>query len=435
MKIIDIPTADIKPYELNAKVHPQSQVDDIATSIELYGFVQPLVVDEHNELIIGHGRLLAAQQLGMETVPCVRVTDLTEEEVKALRIVDNKTNESPWDFDKLKTDLQGIDLSAFSFDFDFEDDSPEIDIQEVEPVAIREDGAPRTRVGQLWQLGEHRLYIGDSTDPESYQRLTAGAKVDLLLTDPPYNVSLGSSGGHPIRPSEMKQRKRRTDGKIIQNDSMSDEQFFNFLVTFLECAATVMRPGAAFYIWHADTQGKPFRNAVVAAGLQTREVLVWVKNTITLGRQDYQWKHEPCLYGWKDGAAHYFCDSRSIPTVIEDFPRLSQMSREELVELIKDLREGTISTTILHEDKPSRSEEHPTMKPVRLFARQIKNSTREREIVLDPFGGSGTAIIAAEQLNRRCYMIELDPKYADTILERWETFTGEKAKMVTEYGS
>lgn len=434
MKIIDIPVADIKPYELNAKVHPQSQVDDIATSIELYGFVQPLVVDEHNELIIGHGRLLAAQQLGMETVPCVRVTDLTEEEVKALRIVDNKTNESPWDFDKLKTDLQGIDLSAFSFDFDFEDDSPEIDIQEVEPVAIREDGAPRTRVGQLWQLGEHRLYIGDSTDPESYQRLTAGAKVDLLLTDPPYNVSLGSSGGHPIRPSEMKQRKRRTDGKIIQNDSMSDEQFFNFLVTFLECAATVMRPGAAFYIWHADTQGNPFRNAVVAAGLQTREVLVWVKNTITLGRQDYQWKHEPCLYGWKDGAAHYFCDSRSIPTVIEDFPRLSQMSREELVELIKDLREGTISTTILHEDKPSRSEEHPTMKPVRLFARQIRNSTREREIVLDPFGGSSTAIIAAEQLNRRCYMIELDPKYADTILERWETFTGEKAKMVTEYG-
>jgi site-specific DNA-methyltransferase (adenine-specific) len=429
--------ADIKPYELNAKVHPQSQVDDIATSIELYGFVQPLVVDEHNELIIGHGRLLAAQQLGMETVPCVRVTDLTEEEVKALRIVDNKTNESPWDFDKLKTDLQGIDLSAFSFDFDFEDDSPEIDIQEVEPVAIREGGAPRTRVGQLWQLGEHRLYIGDSTEPESYQRLTAGAKVDLLLTDPPYNVDLGSSGGRPITPAEMKQRKRRTDGKIIQNDSMANDTFQDFLIRFLTGAKTVMRPGAAFYIWHADSSdnGIIYREALKAAGFIYRQLLIWVKNTIILGRQDYQWKHEPCLYGWIDGAAHYFCDSRSLPTVVEDFPKLSQLSREELVEIINELRDGTISTTVLHEDKPSRSEEHPTMKPVRLFARQIKNSTREREIVLDPFGGSGTAIIAAEQLNRRCYTMEIDPKYADTILERWETFTGEKAKVVTEYAN
>ena len=261
--------------------------------------------------------------------------------------------------------------------------------------------------------------------------------MDLLLTDPPYNVDLGSSGGRPITPAEMKQRKRRTDGKIIQNDSMANDTFQDFLIRFLTGAKTVMRPGAAFYIWHADSSdnGIIYREALKAAGFIYRQLLIWVKNTIILGRQDYQWKHEPCLYGWIDGAAHYFCDSRSLPTVMEDFPKLSQLSREELVEIINELRDGTISTTVLHEDKPSRSEEHPTMKPVRLFARQIKNSTREREIVLDPFGGSGTAIIAAEQLNRRCYMIELDPKYADTILESWETFTGEKAKVVTEYAN
>ena len=227
-------------------------------------------------------------------------------------------------------------------------------------------------------------------------------KADLLITDPPYNVALGMSGGHALRPSEAKQLHRRTDGKIIQNDSWeNDEDFVQFLVRTYKSALSVMRDGAAFYIWYADTQALNFRLACKEAGMQVRQNLIWNKSVFTFGRQDYQWKHEPCLYGWKDGAGHdWFSDRKQ--------------------------------TTVIDYEKPSKSELHPTMKPVGLFAYQIQNSTKDGDNVLDLFGGSGTTLIACEQLNRKAYLCELDTKYCDVILQRWENLTGKKAELITE---
>lgn len=270
---------------------------------------------------------------------------------------------------------------------------------------------PRTQDGQIWKLGKHRLFVGDATDPESYIKLMSGEEADLLLTDPPYNVNIE---GHA--------------GKII-NDDMPEDDFYGFLLAFANAAQVGMKDGGAFYVWHADGNGLVFRSAMEDAGLHIRQNLIWVKSSAPLSMQDYQWKHEACLYGWKDGAAHYFTDSRKQTTVFEDAPKLREMTKDQLIEYIKEIRDGCISTTVIHEQKPAINELHPTMKPIKLIARQIMNSTREGEIVLDPFGGSGTTLIAAEQLNRRCYMMELDPQYADVIITRWEKLTGEVAEL------
>ena len=228
-----------------------------------------------------------------------------------------------------------------------------------------------------------------------------GQKADLLITDPPYNVALGQEGGHALRPSEAKQLHRRTDGLVIQNDSWeSDEEFIDFLTSSFDSALTSMRAGAVFYIWYADTQALNFRLACRNADMQIRENLIWNKSVFAMGRQDYQWKHEPCLYGWKDGAAHLWASDRKQSTVI-DF------------------------------SKPSKSELHPTMKPIGLFAYQIGNNTHEGDAVLDIFGGSGTTLMACEQLNRKSYTVELDPHYCDVILQRWEDYTGKKAELAS----
>lgn len=229
----------------------------------------------------------------------------------------------------------------------------------------------------------------------TYNRSWGGGSIeaDLLLTDPPYNVALG----HHMRPSEAKQLHRRTDGLVIDNDAFDNEEDFEeFLADAFSIAISHVRAGGAFYIWHADNMSHRFRAACARVGMQIRQNLIWNKNTFALGRQDYQWKHEPCLYGWKDGAAHYFVDDRT-------------------------------QSTVLDYDKPSRSEEHPTMKPVALISKQIENSTKPNETVLDVFGGSGSTLIACEQLGRKCYMMELDPHYCDVIIDRWEKLTGKEA--------
>lgn len=232
-----------------------------------------------------------------------------------------------------------------------------------------------------------------------------------------------------IDPEEMKKRKRRTDGKIVQNDYFGDDEtFVGFLNKAFSAALEALKPGGAFYIWFSTSQERNFLQAAESAGLQIREILIWVKNALVLGRQDYQWRHEPCLYGWKDGAGHYFADTRRETTVIEDQIDPDKMSKKQLQEYVKALLdEEAVPTTVLHEDKPGRSDLHPTMKPVKLMARLIRNSSREGEIVLDPFGGSGSTLIACEQMRRRCYTAELDRAYAQTIIDRWETFTGKKA--------
>lgn len=251
----------------------------------------------------------------------------------------------------------------------------------------------------------------------------------MLLTDPPYNVALG----YEMTIEEAKKRRRRTDGLIIDNDGFeSEKEFTDFLISAFKSADKGMKPGGVFYIWHAHNWSRAFFNAAEAAGWQVRECLIWNKNTFALGRQDYQWKHEPCLYGWKDGAAHYFISDRTKSTVFEGIEKpIEDMKKDELKELIQKIMEE-FPSTVIEEKKPSRSEGHPTMKPIALLARQIKNSSRKGEIVLDIFGGSGSTLIACEQLGRRCYMAELDPAYCDVIVKRWEEFTGQKAEKIND---
>lgn len=246
---------------------------------------------------------------------------------------------------------------------------------------------------------------------------------DLLVTDPPYNVAYGQEGTV---------HHQRGKNREIMNDKFDDnDRFQMFLEDAFIAADESMRPGAAYYIWHADLNGNPFRSAIQAVDWQLREVLIWAKNTFTLGRQDYQWIHEPCLYGWKGGASHYFKDIRTEATVFDSQKAVEEMSAKELREMVKDYRQ-IIPETIIRENKPTKSEEHPTMKPVKLIARLVGNSSKQGENVLDIFGGSGTTMIACEQLGRNCYMMELDPHYADVIIERWEKFTGKKAEKIKE---
>ena len=240
-----------------------------------------------------------------------------------------------------------------------------------------------------------------------------GEPADLLVTDPPYNVDYSAKG-------KMK----------IANDNMADENFVAFLTDTFRNADSFMKPGAAFYIWHADSQGLNFRNASRNIGWTVRQCLIWNKNSLLLGRQDYQWKHEPCLYGWKEGAAHYFVDKRNLTTIIERLNDLDGMTKKEMLEILKQLFGGDVPTTVIDCPKPAKNPDHPTMKPVPLIGKLISNSSRMGELVLDIFGGSGTTLIACEQLNRSCRMVEFEPVYVDVIIKRWEELSGEKARLI-----
>lgn len=401
MEVKQVKIGSVKPYENNARFNDEA-VEYVANSISEFGFQQPIVVDKDMVVIAGHTRLKAAKDLNLETVPVVVADGLSDEQVKAYRLADNKTGEiAEWDFDKLNIELGelepfDIDMEDFGFDLGSfnNEESEEAEEDDFDPD---EPASPRTKMGQVWELGRHRLMVGDSTDTKQVAKLLGGQKADLLITDPPYNVALGSDLSGSV--DEARKRHRRTDGLTIANDNMSDEDFRQFLKKAYSSANDNMKPGATFYIWYADTESYNFRGAARDIEWKVRENLIWVKNTFTLGRQDYQWKHEPCLYGWTDGAAHKWQSDRK-------------------------------QTTVLEFDKPSRSDLHPTMKPVALFDYQIKNSSQPGDIVLDLFGGSGTTIIACEQNKRNANVMEYDPKYADVIIKRWEDLTGEEAELV-----
>lgn len=358
------------------------------------------------------------QWLGDPTATIVRAETLTQEQKREFIVKDNALF-GEWDADLLlaefdATELQdwGIgNLDNLGIELPVDDTEAEEDDFTDEDA---EDAPTRCNGGDIWRLGDHVLMCGDSTKANDVARLMDGVSADMLLTDPPYNVDY--EGG--------------TKDKLkIANDKMSDAAFDTFLTAAFESANQAMKPGAAFYIWHADSKGLAFRQALSNAGLTLRENLVWVKNAIVLGRQDYQWKHEPCLYGWKDGAAHYFVDDRSQSTAIEDAGiDYRKLKKEELLKIVLELTSPRIATTVIHENKPSRSDIHPTMKPVKLMARLIKNSSKPGQTVLDLFGGSGSTMIACEQLKRKCFMMEFDPKYCDAILARWEKLTGREAE-------
>lgn len=382
MEIIKLKIDEVIPYENNPRNNDEA-VAYVAESIKQCGYCSPIIIDEDNVILCGHTRLKALKSLGYKEVECVRKSGMTEEQKKKYRILDNKTAEvAEWNFDLLEAELKDLDFGDFDFGFD---DMPELS----EPVEVTEDEVPEvddqsepiTKPGDIWQLGDHRLMCGDSTDTSAVAALMNGKEADLLLTDPPYNVAYEG---------------KTEDALTIDNDKMASDEFYDFLTSAFSAAVEVLKAGAAFYIWHADVNGLDFRLALKASGLTLRQTLIWNKNTMVLGRQDYQWKHEPCLYGWKDGAAHNWYSDRC-------------------------------QTTVLDFNKPARNGEHPTMKPVELFAYQIQNSTKKGEIVLDLFGGSGTTIIACEQTGRIGYSMELDPKYCDVIIKRYENLTGKKA--------
>lgn len=417
LKVEYIDIDKLKPYAKNARKHQQADVNTIKNSILEFGMCDPIGVwGGDNTIVEGHGRLIALKQLGYKKVPCIRLDFLTDEQRRAYGLAHNKTAEmSEWDFEFLDEELNSIldiDMTAFGFE----------PSEEEEPEAIEDDyeveipKEPKSKLGQIYKLGRHRLMCGDSTKKEDVKRLMGGCRADMLLTDPPYNVNYEGSTG-------MK----------IKNDNMADADFQRFLEEAFDAANENMREGAAFYIWHADSEGYNFREACCTAGWTIRQCLIWNKNALVMGRQDYQWKHEPCLYGWKDGAGHYFIDSRKETTVIEDQkPNIKKMKKEEMAKLLEEIFSDKVSTTIINEDKPLVNDMHPTMKPIKLMARLIKNSSQKEETVLDIFGGSGSTLIACEQLDRTCCMMEYDPKYVDVIIDRWEQFTGEKAVLIDE---
>ena len=425
MKIERLPVSDLKPYENNAKIHTPEQVSQIKKSIQDFGFNDPIAVDENNMVIEGHGRLLAVQELGWKEVDCIRLDGMTEDQKRAYIHIHNQlTMNTGFDLDILEQELksiEGIDMAFFGFDTDFEIDS-DFTFDDGENVAADVAAAaaakePRAKGGQLWQLGRHRLMIGDSTDAADVEKLTAGEYMDLCVTDPPYNVNY--EGG-------------TQDKMTILNDNLDDHSFFIFLRDFYRQMLRVLRPGGGYYIFHADSEGLNFRAALQDAGGQVKQNLIWVKNSLVLGRQDYQWKHEPILYGWKDGAGHYFVNDRCQTTVFENKMDPESMTREELVQLASFLL-AKIETlgSVIHHDRPTRSELHPTMKPVALCAKLIQNSSKRGEKVVDFFGGSGSTLMACEETGRICYTMELDTKYADVILSRWEDATGERAVLLS----
>lgn len=392
IKIEQIKTAALTPYARNSRTHSEEQVAQVAASIREFGFTNPVLIDADGVIVAGHGRVMAAKSLGMEKVPCIRLGHLNEAQIRAYVIADNKLAENAgWDEDMLRLEIQHLqsvdfDLSLMGFSDDdlaslLADDEPPTEglteadqVPEAQRVVI-------SRPGDIWTLGKHRLMCGDSTSVEQVHALMGGGMADLLLTDPPYNVAY--EGG-------------TEEALTIKNDSMSDGDFRKFLQNAYRAANAVMRTGAVFYVWHADVEGYNFRGAAKDVGWTVRQCLIWAKNSFVLGRKDYHWKHESCLYGWKDGAAHYWGSDRS-------------------------------QTTLLEFNRPTRNGEHPAMKPVDLFRYQVENSSRKNETVLDLFGGSGTTLIACEQASRQARLMELDPKYCDVIIRRWQEFTGKAA--------
>ena len=411
MKTEDLLVADLTPYDRNAKKHDDRQITNVMESIRQFGFAQPIVVDKNNIVIIGHCRLIAAKRLGLRTVPVLRMEELTEEQAQKLRLLDNKLNESAWDMELIAEDIPELDWSNFDIDWGLpEMEDANVDVEEVETPEPPEE--PQAKLGDIYELGDHRLICGDSTDPEVIAKLMGEESADLYLTDPPYNVNISNS-----------------QGMTIKNDNMEDSKFRQFLINAFTAVNDFIKPGGAFYIWHADTEGLNFRLAVKEVGWSLRQCLVWNKNTFILGRQDYQWKHEPCLYGWKDGAAHYFIEDRTNTTVIEDEKLdFNKMKKEELVELLEKLFKTRMS--VFDANKPTVNDLHPTMKPRVLIAEQVKNSSKKGEIVLDSFGGRGSTLIACEELGRKCRTCELDPKYVDVIIKRWEDYTKRKAVKI-----
>ena len=377
MEIVMMNIDEIIPYENNPRKNDDA-VEAVANSIKNFGFKSPIVVDANKVIVNGHTRLKASKLLGLTMVPVIIASDLTEEQCRALRLADNKTAEiASWDKKLLMKELESIDweglemdMTDFGFDNIFDSKPQEVthdDFEEGQYIPA----TPYSMQGDIYLLGRHRIMCGDSTNPEMVKTLLNGNKADMIFTDPPYNVNYEGS-----------------DGQSIQNDNMGNEEFYNFLLSVYKNMFDSIKEGGSIYVCHADSEGLNFRKAFIDAGFKLAQCLIWVKNSFTMGRQDYQWQHEPILYGWKPGAGHYFVDDRSL-------------------------------STVWFYDKPKHNDLHPTMKPLELVGQGINNGSLLGQLVLDLFGGSGSTLIACEQAGRINYSMELDEKYADVIVKRF----------------
>ena len=399
MKIELWPIDQVVAYARNARTITPAAVDKVAASIQEFGWRQPVVVDAKCVIIAGHTRVQAARKLGLKEVPVHVADNLTPAQVKAYRLMDNRSHdETSWDFELLGPEL--LDLQNLGFgnleltgfdgneiaDFLAGAASPGQEGLTPDDEAPAPREAAVTQPGELWRLGEHRLLCGDAMELADVQRVLSGARADLVVIDAPYNVNYEGATKDKLK---------------IQNDHMADGAFYQFLLKAYQNLAAVTKEGAGIYVFHADTEGVNFRRALVEAGWKLAQCCVWVKQTLVLGRQDYQWQHEPILYGWKPGAAHrWFTDRKQ--------------------------------TTVWNFDKPARSKEHPTMKPVDLVSYPILNSSRNGDVVVDTFGGSGSTLIACAKHGREARLLEIDPIYCDVILRRWQEWSG--AKAINEEG-
>ena len=389
LKIEYVSKEQLKPYAKNAKLHTDDQVEQIKRSIEEFGFNDPIAVWHEDEIIEGHGRLLAVMEMPeIETVPIIRLDDLTDEQRRAYMLVHNKlTMNTDFDFELLDSELSGIidiDMSEYGFDIEIEDEEPD----EIIDDEVPEEVETRCKLGDIWQLGNHRLICGDSTSIEQIDRLMNGEYADMVFTDPPWNVNYGA-----VEKDNAQGYKPRT----IINDFMGTEEFKEFMFSAFKCMNEVSKAGACTYVVMSAQEWGNMMLTLAQNDYHWSSTIIWNKDRLVLSRKDYHTKYEPIWYGWKAGEA------RLCP--LEDRKQCDVWDFE----------------------RPKRSDEHPTMKPVPLVARAITNSSKKGNNVLDLFGGSGTTLIACEQTGRKCFMSELDPKYCDVIIQRWENLTGQKA--------
>lgn len=389
MELVEI--NKLVPYVNNARTHSPEQINKLRSSLREFGFINPVIIDKDYGIIAGHGRVIAAREEGIDKVPCVFVDHLTEAQKKAYIIADNRMAlDAGWDEELLRVEIEALQAEAFDVSltgFDekeitdlFKDTQAEAKDDEYDLTAALEKAA-FVKKGDVWVVGRHRLVCGDATNAEDVDKLCEGKRVNLILTDPPYGVSFKSASG-----------------LTIQNDSMKNEEFYSFLLAAFKNMVSHLEPGGSAYVFHADTEGLNFRRAFIDAGLHLAGCCIWVKNSLVLGRSDYQWQHEPVLYGFlKNGKHQWYSDRKQ--------------------------------TTIWNFDKPKRNENHPTSKPLDLLSYPLKNSTQENAIVLDTFGGSGSTLMACELTNRICYTMELDEKYASVILRRYVEDTNDGANV------
>lgn len=431
MQLLELPLEQVIPYPRNPRRN-EGAVEAVMASIREFGFVNPIIVDAERVIIAGHTRREAALRLGLASVPVNVVTHLSAAQVKALRLADNRTAENAeWDNELLSFELGdlrdlGFDLALTGFSAD--ELSIRLDIDALDEEGQTEDDAvpavgkePASVLGDIWLLGEHRVMCGDSTSIASVEALCGGEPVDACWTDPPYNVAYESKAGK------------------IQNDDMEDGAFRQFLRDAFVSAFAVLREGGPIYVAHADTEGFNFRGAFLEAGFKLSGCLVWVKPSLVLGRSDYQWRHEPILYGWKPGAAHRWFGGRKKTTVIDAADMPFRVAEDGAVHI--DLGETTLRISgealhveelvgsVIRAEKPKVSKEHPTMKPVGLVLGMLKNSSQRGDAVLDLFGGSGSTLIACQKSGRRARLMEFDPRYCDVIVRRWQEFSGRHAVL------